>query len=148
MPAGDARIYTLVSTAGPGANFILPGLCLSNTVTPGTGSQAVFWNGWHTSVTATWAAGVQVGSNFSQASPTLTGITTTTESVAILRITRSGSTYTFGVSRIWFEKVVAIGFTATHMGLILFNSSGFTAHVAWEFFRYYGSATANTGGAP
>jgi hypothetical protein len=155
IPAGDFRLYTLVSHAPISTNFLVAGLVISSTAVAGTGTQAVLWNGWHGSVSgATWNASAQVGTNFNQTGATLTGIAITGVPASLLRITRSGSTYSFGASplwsggRVWFEKAIAIGFTPTHAGLFILNTTSLTAEIAFEFFRYYGSATANTGGAP
>ena len=70
-----------------------------------------------------------------------------------LRIRRSGTTYFFGWSpdlRTWYETAgttaATFGFTPTQMGLIVRNdNTGAVQRVAFDFFRYAPSATADFG---
>ena len=153
LPAGDFTAHTRIRGAGEQGNYQYMGLMVADGVSSGAGSQAavaLVRDG------TSWNRYIQKATNYKSFSATLSGpkpwYGVATE--AFFRIRRVGTTYFFAYSfdgKLWSWSEysnTSLGFSATHVGLFVYNSaaSTITLETAFEFFRYAPSATAGLGG--
>ena len=147
LPAGDFVFCLPFEILTRGGNYPYIAAVLSNGTTPGAGSQVVnavvaqgpFAQNQYIQNFVNWAYSSSIADSLGYG-----------RSYGWLRWRRSSTTYYAGISsdgRKWIEQVVAVGFTPTHFGLGLSNSSSVPCYVTIPCARFIsGSATHLFGG--
>jgi hypothetical protein len=145
LPAGDFVIWTRVTISSASANYIQGGLILSSSNVMGAGVQTTceyaYNSGWdHQTINVTGFTSAPT-SQFLESSPS--------GGSGYLRIRRVGTSYYAGWSAdgaTWEERSIAPSVTPTYCGLEVGNSSGTSASISFDFFRYQANANATLGG--
>jgi hypothetical protein len=148
IPAGDFTIWTKVKFLGPAANYSFTGLCLWEDATDSSKKIAGYglsprgatlmdngiytWTNWNTFSAAT-------ESNFQFVAPCV-----------YVRLRRTGTTYMMAFSNdgeafLEYSTAVNPGFTPTHFGVGIGNTTGADALATFDFFRYVASDVGVTG---
>lgn len=156
IPAGDFTVYTkahMLSQNLTNTSFLLQqslnayfGIILADGVTAGAGNQTYAYNGLYQSVPS-WL-GVSDWTNFNTPGASKWSGVDNPE-LFYMAIRRSSTAYSIGWSSngvLWTWKTFSQSYTPTYFGPAILCSQAARADIAFDFFRYFPSATAVLGG--